>query len=220
MKQKYILFDLDGTLIDPETGITNSIMHALKKFDIKVDKRSDLHRFIGPPLWDSFEKYYGFSNEKAKTAVTYYREYYTDRGVFENDVYEGIEDFLQALKNSGKILVIATSKPECYAKQILAHINLEQYFEHICGSDLEGMRAKKSDVIDYALKSCGIDDRSDVVMVGDRKHDIIGAKENNIESIGVLYGYGDLEEMQNAGADYIVKNLDELKKLFEITNIT
>ncbi|MHB1485420.1 MAG: GNAT family N-acetyltransferase [Saccharofermentanales bacterium] len=215
MKHKYIIFDLDGTLIDPEMGITNSVMHALNKFDIKVEKRSDLHRFIGPPLWDSFEKYFGFSKEKAKTAVTYYREYYADRGVFENDVYEGIEEFLIALKNQGKVLVIATSKPECYAKQILEHVHLDQYFDFICGSDLDGTRVKKADVIDYALKSCGIEDKSDVIMVGDRKYDIIGAKENNIESIGVLYGYGDFEEMKNAGADHIVENLEELMKLLE-----
>ncbi len=207
---EYILFDLDGTLTDPAIGITNSVMYALEKYGIKVSDRSQLYKFIGPPLWDSFEKYYGFSKEEAKQAVEYYREYYRDKGIYENLVYEGFEDLLKLLKANGKTLIVATSKPEVFAKQILEYFNIAKYFTFIAGGNLDGTRVKKDEVISYALESCNILDKSKVIMIGDREHDIIGAKKNSIHSMGVLFGYGDREELENAGADYIVETVSDI----------
>lgn len=210
---EYILFDLDGTLTDPAIGITNSVMYALEKYDIKVSDRSKLYKFIGPPLWESFEKYYGFSKEEAKQAVEYYREYYRDKGIYENLVYEDFEDLLKLLKASSKTLIVATSKPEVFAKQILEHFNIAKYFTFIAGGNLDGTRVKKDEVISYALESCNILDKSKVIMIGDREHDIIGAKKNSIHSIGVLFGYGDREELENAGADYIAKAVSDIGRI-------
>lgn len=210
---EYILFDLDGTLTDPAIGITNSIMYALEKYGIKVSDRSQLYKFIGPPLWDSFEKYYGFSKEEAKQAVEYYREYYRDKGIYENLVYEGFEDLLKLLTASSKTLIVATSKPEVFAKQILEHFNIAKYFTFIAGGNLDGTRVKKDEVISYALESCNILDKSKVIMIGDREHDIIGAKKNSIHSMGVLFGYGDREELENAGADYIAKAVSDIGRI-------
>ncbi|WML33573.1 HAD family hydrolase [Clostridium sp. OS1-26] len=207
---EYILFDLDGTLTDPAIGITNSVMYSLEKYGIKVSDRSKLYKFIGPPLWESFEKYYGFSKEEAKQAVEYYREYYKDKGIYENLVYEGLEDLLKLLKASSKTLIVATSKPEIFAKQILEHFNIAKYFTFIAGGNLDGTRVKKDEVISYALESCNILDKSKVIMLGDREHDIIGAKKNGIHSMGVLFGYGDREELENAGADYIVETVSDI----------
>lgn len=212
MGYEYILFDLDGTLTDPAAGITNSVLYALKKFGIEVDDRSELHKFIGPPLWDSFEKYYGFSKDEAKTAVEYYREYFREKGMFENLVYDKIEYLLKLLKDKGMILIVATSKPEVFARQILEHFGLAEYFTYIAGSNLDGTRVKKGEVIKFALESCGIMDLSKAIMVGDREHDIIGAKEAGIKSIGVLFGYGDRNELENAGADFIAETVSDIEK--------
>ncbi len=213
MSYEYILFDLDGTLTDPAIGITNSVMYALKKFGIEVRERSELYKFIGPPLWDSFEKYYGFSEEEAKTAVEYYREYYKDKGIFENLVYDGIENLLIKLKDKGKTIIVATSKPEVFAKQILEHFDISKYFTFIAGGNLDGTRVKKNDVIQYALENCNIKDLSKVIMIGDREHDIIGAKKVEIDSIGVLFGYGDRDELEKAGADFIVDSVVDIGKI-------
>lgn len=212
-KFRYVLFDLDGTLTDPAIGITNSIIHALKKYNISVNDRSELYRFIGPPLTESFIKYYDFSEEEAKKAVEYYREYFSVKGLFENIIYAGIDDLLNCLKNNGQVLIVATSKPQIFAEQILEHFNISKYFSFIAGSNLDGTRVKKDEVIRYALASCNITDFSKVVMVGDREHDIIGAKTVGIKSIGVLYGYGSKEELVNAGADYIVESVPEIRNI-------
>jgi phosphoglycolate phosphatase len=213
MRYKYILFDLDGTLTDSGIGITNSVMYALKKYGIEVSHRSELYRFIGPPLWDSFENYYGFSKEEAKTAVEYYREYYRDKGIFENLIYDGFEDLLKTLKDNNKILIVATSKSEVFAKQILEHFDIAKYFTYIAGSNLDGTRVKKDEVIKYALESCNIMDLSKAIMIGDREHDIIGAKEVGINSMGVLFGYGDRNELEKAGADFIVDTVSDIGKV-------
>lgn len=213
MRYEYILFDLDGTLTDSGIGITNSVMYALKKYGIEVSDRRKLNKFLGPPLSYSFEKYYGFSEEDAKTAVEYYREYYRENGIFENSVYNGIEDLLKALKNKNKIILTATSKPEVFAKQVLEHYDIAKYFTYIGGSNLDGTRVKKYEVIKYVLESCGIVDLSKAIMIGDREHDIIGAKEAGISSIGVLYGYGDRFELENAGADFIADTVGDIGKV-------
>ena len=199
-----VLFDLDGTLTDPGIGITNSVIYALAKLGIAVEDRSVLYKFIGPPLHQSFMDFYGFNREKAEAAVAYYREYYREKGIFENKVYEGIVDLLECLRREGKILLIATSKPELFARQIAEHFGLAEYFDIIAGSDFEGVRDTKGKVIAYALEQCRNRTRS-AVMVGDRFHDIEGAKENNMDSIGVLFGYGTKEELEQAGADHIAE---------------
>ena len=213
MRYQYILFDLDGTLTDPGIGITNSVLYALGKYGIEVNDRSDLYKFIGPPLRDSFEVYYGFSKEDSKKAVEYYREYYKDKGIFENAVYDGAEDLLKTLKSSGKTLILATSKPEVYAKQIVEHFDIAKYFTYIAGSNLDGTRVKKDEVIQYALERYNITDLTKAIMIGDREHDILGAKEIGISSIGVLFGYGDRTELENAGADYIVDTVADIEKV-------
>lgn len=200
-----ILFDLDGTLVDSGLGITNSVIYALKKFGIEVKDRASLYKFVGPPLHKSFEMFYGFSPEKAMQAVEYYREYYKDKGVFEVTVYEGIEATLKKLLSSGKTLIVTTSKPEYFAKKILEHIGLAKYFKMIAGSNLDGTRTAKSEVISYAFEQCNITDLSKVIIVGDREYDVFGANKMSIDSIGVLYGYGSEEELKNAGATYLAE---------------
>ena len=200
-----VLFDLDGTLTDPGEGITNSVVYALKKYGIEVPDKTELYKFIGPPLHESFQVFYGFSKEKALEAVNYYREYYSKTGIFENKIYDGIKDTLHTLEDSGRILVVATSKPEKFAKQILEHFHLAEYFSFTAGANMDGTRTSKDEVISYALNSCKITEYSNVVMVGDREHDILGAAKCSIDSIGVLYGYGTQQELRNAGADYLAE---------------
>lgn len=205
-----LLFDLDGTLTDPGEGITNSVAYALKKWGIEVSDRSELYKFIGPPLVCSFMQYYEFSQSEAEQAVVYYREYFKDIGIFENQVYDGVTDMLESLQAAGKKIILATSKPEVFAKRILEHFELEPYFDCVAGATLDGTISEKADVIAYALKSSNITDKSRTVMIGDRKHDIIGARANGLDSIGVLYGYGSLEELQMAGATYTVAEPAEI----------
>lgn len=207
---KNILFDLDGTVTDPALGITNSVMYALKRYGIEVPERSELYKFIGPPLAGSFSEYYGFSEEEGHRAVEVYREYYKDKGIFENKVYDGFEDMLKALKENGASIFLATSKPRVYAKQILEHFEIDKYFDGVVGSELNGERVEKDEVIAYALEKHSIED---AVMVGDRSFDILGAKRNGLKSVGVLYGYGTKEELEAAGADFIVSSVEELKEI-------
>ena len=212
---KYILFDLDGTLTDPGIGITNSVMYALKKFGIEVEERASLYKFIGPPLMDSFQNFYGFTKEESELALKYYREYFRPKGLYENHVYDGVEDLLRELKASGKKIIVATSKPEEFAVEILKHFNLYQYFDFVGGASMDEKRVKKSDVIAYALEKGDVTDLDAVVMIGDREHDVYGAKQIGVDSIGVLYGYGDYEELEQAGADYIVERPLEVLKIVE-----
>ncbi len=209
----YLLWDLDGTLTDPGLGITNSVMYALKKFDIEVAERSVLFPFIGPPLLESFQKFYGFDEKKAKLAVTYYREYFGVKGLFENEVYDGIPEFLRKCKEKGRKLILATSKPEHYAVQIMEHFDLAKYFDCLCGSRLDAGYETKADVIRDAFCRCDIKDKSEVIMIGDRMHDICGAKECGICCAAVLWGYGSEEEFRKYEADYIIKDLQKLEEL-------
>lgn len=206
-----VLFDLDGTLTDPGRGITNSVAHSLKKFGIEVEDKKELYKFIGPPLHDSFMRYYGFSKEEAETAVEYFREYFRDTGIFENEVYDGIENLLSKLKASGRKIILATSKPEEFAKRILVHFGLDKYFDFTAGATMDTSRVKKGDVIAYALRESGCSSQN-AVMIGDKMHDILGAKENGLASIGVLFGYGSREELENAGADFIAENVNDIIK--------
>lgn len=207
---EYILFDLDGTITDSGEGITKAVQYSLKHFDILVDDLDDLRKFIGPPLRDSYIKFYDFDNVKAELGIAKFREYYEDKGIFENKLYDGIVTVLDELNKNNKTIILATSKPELYARQILQHFNIDKYFSVIAGADFEETRVNKSDVIKYALNQLDIEDLSKVVMIGDREHDIIGAKENNIKSIGVLYGFGDVIELTQVRADYIAKESMDL----------
>lgn len=207
-----ILFDLDGTLTDPGEGITNSVAYALRKYGIEVADRSELYKFIGPPLRDSFMKYYGFSEDEALKAIEYYREYFRDKGIFENRVYDGVEDMLRQLHALGKSIVLATSKPEEFAVRILEHFGLKKYFTVVAGASMDSSRSKKGDVIAYALSMCESLSKEATVMVGDREHDVIGAKENSLKSIGVLYGYGSEKELRQSGADLIVSTPGDILK--------
>lgn len=203
-----VLFDLDGTLTDPFEDISNSIIYALKKFCIAAPDKPLLKKFIGPPLTESFSEYCGLNHSDALRAVDYYREYFSVAGIFENKPYEGVCELLSGLKERGYTAIVATSKPEQFAKAIVQHFGLEQYFKEICGATMDQSRTQKADVIAYALKKCEIKekDKKRAVMVGDRKHDIIGAKTNGLSSIGVLYGYGSKEELLEAGANYIANS--------------
>lgn len=214
MNYKYILFDLDGTLTDPKLGITKSVAYALKSYGIEVEDLDSLLKFIGPPLKDSFVKYYGFSEEQGVEAVERYREYFKPYGIYENKVYDGVENMLAKLVKCGKKVILATSKPTVFANVILEHFNLKQYFTCVVGSELDGSRVKKGDVVAEALRQAGVTDKSVAVMVGDREHDIIGAKENEIDSVGVLYGYGDRTELETAGAGHVVESVEELLRYF------
>ena len=208
-----VLFDLDGPLTDPGEGITNSVAYALRKYGIEVSDRSELYKFIGPPLKDSFMKYYGFDEDKSEEAIAYYREYFRETGIFENRVYEDVEDMLRGLHADGKRIVLATSKPEEFAIRILEHFGLRKYFTVVAGAAMDSSRSKKGDVIAYAISLCESFDKYTAVMVGDREHDIIGAKENGLKSIGVLYGYGDENELKTSGADYIVSSPEDILSL-------
>lgn len=211
-----ILFDLDGTLTDPGIGITNSVAYALKKYQISVEDRGELYRFIGPPLMESFERFYGFSHEQAVEAVGFYREYYRDKGIYENKVYEGIPQLLARLKAAGKKVLLATSKPEEFAVQILRHFDLLQYFDVTAGAAMDETRTAKADVIAYGLRKAGIADRESCIMIGDREHDILGAKKMQMASMGVLFGYGSREELEIAGADLIAETVEEIGRLLEV----
>lgn len=209
----YVLFDLDGTLTNPFEGITNCIVYALQKFGISVEDKNELLPYIGPPLYQSFEKYYGFSHENSLKAVEYYRERFAEVGKFENEVYQGIPEVLKELKARGKRLVLATSKPENFALEIMEHFNLSRYFHYIAGATLDNSRVEKADVIRYALEKSGVKDKTSVLMVGDRMHDVAGAKLNGLKSLGVLYGFGSEEELKTAGADFIAKTPQDLLKI-------
>jgi len=208
-----VLFDLDGTLTDPGEGITNSVAYALEHWNIHVEDKTTLYRFIGPPLLDSFQMFYGFTPEQAQEGLRLYREYFSDRGIFQNAVYPGIEKLLKTLHERGVQVVMATSKPEVYAVQILEHFGLDKYFTVMAGASMDTSRNKKSAVIAYALERAGVTDRRTAVMVGDRHHDIEGAAENGLDSIGVLFGYGSEEELRKAGATYIAETVEDILPL-------
>lgn len=202
-------FDLDGTLTESGIGITRSVAYALKKHGITETDQAKLDRFVGPPLIDSFMRYYGFTKEQAVQAVADYREYYAVTGIFENRVYDGVVEMLQVLQEHGVRCILATSKPDGYANQILEHFGLAKYFDFVAGATMDEKRTNKSDVIAYALAETHAEN---VVMVGDREHDILGGKENGLATIGVLYGYGSRQELETAGADYIAETALDVPK--------
>ena len=188
-------------------------MYALEKFGIKVQDRKELLCFIGPPLVDSFMEFYGFSKEDALKAVEYYREFFPVTGIYQNEVYDGIENVLSSLKMQGKKNILATSKPEKYANIILEHFGLAKYFDCVVGATFDGSLNYKSDIVRVALERGGVNDITKAVMIGDRHHDITGGKDNGLKTIGVLYGFGDLEEHKEYKADFIAEKPEDILKI-------
>lgn len=208
-KYSYVFFDLDGTLTDPFEGITKAVQIALLHFGINEPDRENLRRFIGPPLRESFARFYGIPKEKIEEAVAAYREYFSVTGIFENELYKGIPTLLQKLNEKGVRILLATSKPEPFARRITEHFGIDVYFYEQCGSDFEGKYETKAQVVARALEVSGAEP-SEVLMVGDRMHDVMGAKENGIDCAGVTYGYGGRRELEDAGADMIYETVAEL----------
>ncbi|HEP1833382.1 TPA: HAD family hydrolase [Streptococcus suis] len=211
-----ILFDLDGTLTDSGQGILNSVAYALEKMGIEEPDTANLNRFIGPPLYESFSRFYQLSPEDTQSAVDAFRVYFKEKGMFENQLYPGIIPLLEELRTAGKTLVIATSKPEIFAKQILEHFGIAHYFDVIAGASLDSSRISKADVIGYAINQLEAFPKH-AVMIGDREHDIEGARMHQLPAIGVLYGYGSKQEFEKAGATMIVETIQDLKKVLLTT---
>lgn len=209
-KYKIVLFDLDGTLTDPHVGITKSVQYALKKNGIEELDLKKLIHFIGPPLAKSFRECYGMNEFTANQAVQFYREYFGQTGIFENAVYAGVPEMLDTFKQKKLILAIATSKPTVFANQILQHFALSSYFDFVAGSNLDGTLVEKAEVISYAMRNLPQVDISEIIMIGDRLHDIVGARANQIDSIAVGYGYGSEEELFAAEPTYFARTVNEL----------
>jgi len=211
MSWDVVLFDLDGTLTDSGLGVGNGVLYALAQMGFPKPSDDELKKYLGPPLWTSFSDYAGMNESQIIEAVRLYREYYNETGAFENSVYSGIPELLARLVSDGKRLAVATSKVDYAAVNILQHFKMDHFFDVIAGSDETGeLRGTKSLVIEHALVELRMCDGTSVVMIGDREHDILGAKEHGIPGIGVLYGYGDRPELESAGAVEIVSDVSEL----------
>lgn len=212
MKQKHILFDLDGTIVRSDPGITRGVQKSLEQFGI-YEEPENLKKFVGPPLVESYTKLYGLSLLQYEKALEIFHEYYRSTGIFECELYEGIEEMLKVLSVEYR-LYIATSKPEREARRVIEHFGLDKYFTFVGGSDgdFNTKRSTKAAVIEYVLKSNNIEDKTAAIMVGDKVHDIVGANTVGLKSIGILYGYGSMEEFDKA--NYIVRNVDDLREMF------
>lgn len=207
-----LLLDLDGTLTDPFPGISACIAYALEEMNLPVPGREALRAWIGPPLLDSFARHFNSLSviEDAERALSLYRERFADKGLFENEVYEGIPTVLASLKEQGQRMFLATAKPHVYARRIVEHFGLDLFLEHAYGAELDGTRADKVELIQYILDEEGLDPGS-CTMVGDRKHDMIGARYHGMQAIGVLWGYGSKEELLEAGAEALIESPQQLK---------
>lgn len=211
-KYSSVFFDLDGTIIDSGEGVSNSVLYALKKFGIEETRQNAL-RFIGPPLANSFKEFYGFDDEKATRGIEIYREYYREKGIFECYLYDGIKELLLWLKNEGYKVVLCTSKPEEYAHRVLDYFEILDLFDFACGATMdEKTRATKDDVMTYALALSGTKP-SEAIMIGDRKFDINSASKFGLDSVGVTFGYGSKEELEEAGATFVVDSANQIKTI-------
>ncbi|HOQ75704.1 MAG TPA: HAD hydrolase-like protein [Thermoclostridium sp.] len=212
-KYQTILFDLDGTLIDSMDGVVHSVNHALTAFGMGVDDLNSLRKFVGPPLKQSFMNHCGFDEEKTEEIIKVYRKYYIEKGIYEHTVYPGIPGLLKRLKSLGKTLAVATSKTEFIAKTIMDNLKLSDYFTVITGSNPDGSGAAKAEVLQNCLYSLNISQHEEVVLVGDTRFDIVGAREVGIDSIAVLYGYGTIDDLQRENPTCIVKTVEDLGRL-------
>lgn len=215
---QYCLFDLDGTLTDPREGITKSVQYALQKKGIDEPDLKKLEDFIGPPLRDSFMIKYGMSPEEAEEAVAFYRERFAPIGVFENQIFDGIPELLKVLYEKKVKIAIASSKPTVFVQKILKHFEIDAYFDVVVGSELNGRRDSKEEVVEEALKQLGILELSEAkkketcAMIGDRKFDIQGAKAHGLTGVGVRFGFAGEGELESEGADFIAETVEELKQ--------
>lgn len=212
MKFKNVLFDVDGTIVASEEGVIKSIEYALNKLGIYNYQREVLIKFLGPPLSDSFMKYFNMTEDNAEKAVSFYRERYTDIGIYESTVYDGIPELLKSLKSNGVRLYTASSKPEKYVEKILKKTGLYDYFDFVAGASLDKSRKTKEEVLQYLIDKVN-PDISETVLVGDRFYDIVGAHHFGLKCIAVLYGYGDLKEFLQYNADYIARTTADIEKL-------
>ncbi|WP_019771163.1 HAD family hydrolase [Streptococcus sobrinus] len=208
-----IIFDLDGTLTDSQTGIINSLTYAFKQMGLPLPAQSQLKKFIGPPLSQSFQDFCGLNDIETQKTISYYRQYFADKGWKENQLLPGARELLAKLKQAGKILLVASSKPEVFVKQILDHFEIDSYFTVIAGASLDDSRSQKSAVIAHALKTAKIEELKGCVMVGDRKHDVEGAKVQGLPTIGLLLGFGSRQELEESGAIAIAENFQDLEKI-------
>lgn len=208
-----ILFDLDGTLTDPKAGITRCVQYALENMGIIEPDLDQLEGFIGPPLQESFSTMYAFDAEQTSQAVAYYRERFQATGMYENELYPLIPELLAELKERGKVLAVATSKPTVFSEKILQHFHLDAYFDVVVGSNLDGTRSAKAEIIQTILDQYPEYDNQHFVMIGDRKHDLIGANRTGIDAIGVTYGYGSIEELRSENPAHIVHSVEQLMHL-------
>ncbi|GHT72897.1 phosphoglycolate phosphatase [Bacteroidia bacterium] len=209
MNYRNLLFDLDGTLTDPYLGITNAIKYALEKFHIVEQDAMKLALFIGPPLEQTFREDYHFSANDTQQAVAYYREYFAAKGIYENKLYNGIEQMLKELQEKNFCCIVATSKPTEYAVEILQHFKIDAYFEHVVGSNMDGSRSEKEDVVRYAIENYHLE-KEKTIMIGDRKFDVVGAQKNGIASLAVGYGYGSREELTAAMPTYFCESIKDV----------
>ena len=219
MKYTHLFLEMDGTVIDSAPGVTHAVSYALNKCGIQPPPCEELICFIGPPLVWSFAHFYGMSEEEARQAVAYYREYYSNGGMLECLVYDGMEELLREMQQRGIICVLATSKPHIYANPILKHIGLDRYFTFVSGPEIDGTRDAKAEVIAYAMEQLGLTDPAKILMVGDREHDTLGAATNHMDSVGALWGFGTREELLQTGAKAVFETPRQLlDALLELQN--
>lgn len=207
---EYIFFDMDGTVSESAPGIIDSIIYALGELGIEETDREKLKDFVGPPLLESFPKYYGLEGQQLLDTVRNFQSYFKEKGIWGNEMYPGIPEVLKKLKAGGRRIVLATSKPEFFAGQIIERYAIGEYFDFIAGSVMDETRTLKHEVIEYAIENMGISDRSSILMVGDRRFDVEGAAKCGIDCMGVLYGYGSREELETAGANYIAETVSDI----------
>lgn len=223
MKYKYLLFDLDGTLTDSAEGITKCVQYAMHSFGFEEPDLNKLRCFVGPPLADMFMQYCGWPRERAEAAIGKYRERFQAKGMFENSVYEGIPEVLRMLAEDGqdeqekRVLVVASSKPEKFVRIIMEHFGILQYFDEVVGASLDGKLSRKVDIIAEVFRRLRLtsEQKNEVLMIGDRNHDVLGAKEAGVDCLGVYYGFADPGELEEAGADYIVDTVEEMGELLK-----
>lgn len=210
-KYKCLLFDLDGTVTDSSEGIINSIIYALEKMDVTITDKEVLKKFVGPPLMDSYKKYFGFTQKEAELGLRLFREYFAEKGIYENRLFDGMKSLLEDLFTNGYQLVLATSKPDLYANRILEHFDIKKYFTHISACPMDEANTTKLDVIKSALEMTDIKNKNEILMIGDTTFDITGARICGVDSLGVLYGTDTAEELKNA--TYLAKDIDEIRNI-------
>lgn len=215
MRESYtfVLFDLDGTISDPRLGIVHSVQYAAKMMGLRDVQAAEVEAHIGPPLQETFAEVFGLDEEETRKMIGYYRDYFKETGMFENVLYTGIQQLLETLKST-KRLVVATSKPTEFAEKILSYFQIDHYFELVVGSNLDGTRTTKGEIIRFILEQYGEYQPDDFIMIGDRKQDCHGAGQNGIDSIGVTYGFGSPAELKGENPSHIVDTVSELGTLF------